>query len=293
MSELEGPEHPLIEKVEKNVYGHLAWFLLNEMWRENRVIVPGREAAWQEISRVAERKQSQTKANPAAAQRLLARHAVEGVNSILFKEASGGIEIPLEIDTNVFNPDLTKASRLLLSVMRLTDYEGKRFLDAFSGSGVLGIYAAAVGASVVSYDISAAAVACAQKNALHNEVSQNMDIRQGDHTCLQPEEKFDIIAANPPLLPIQANFSEQPLASAVFDPELRATIDFIELLPNHLAQDGRCYLITSSTFDSTGRDMYTLCEQNGLVAQLVTAAPREHEWYRIHEIRRSNNEHSG
>jgi release factor glutamine methyltransferase len=269
---------------EKFVYGHYAWFLLNEMWQEGKAIVPGREPIRRLLSEVAERRQTTTPANPAAAQRLLAQHAAQGTGPTIFKEASGGIEIPLQIDRGVFNPSLTKASRLLLSVARLAERKDRRVLDAFTGSGVLGMYFAAVGAEVVAYDTSASAVACAKKNALYNGVADRFEIRQGDHTCLQEGELFDLVVANPPLLPAVPSKS-QSLASAVFDSGLKATETFIEALPHHLAPEGVCYMITSSAFDQPGRDMYSECEKRGLTPELVIAAPREYEWYRVHEIR--------
>lgn len=132
-----------------------------------------------------------------------------------------------------------------------------------------------------------AAVNCARKNTVLNNVADKITVRQSDRTCLLKDERFDIIAANPPLLPV-SRYEERPLASAVFDPDSHATIEFIKALPDHLTSNGRCYLLTSSTFDRNGRNMYSLSEQNGLTAQLVAAAPRQYEWYRIHQIRLAN-----
>ena len=98
-------------------------------------------------------------------------------------------------------------------------------------------------------------MACAQKNALQNEVADRITVRRGDHTCLGEGELFDVIIANPPLLPAVPS-EDQPLASAVFDPELGATEAFVGALPSHLARDGLCYLITSSAFDRPGRDIH-------------------------------------
>jgi tRNA1(Val) A37 N6-methylase TrmN6 len=283
MSEVRKQESNAQDFAEKFVYGRYAWFLLTEMWQQGRVIVPGRESIRQLLSNVAERRQTTVPVNPTAAQRLLANHATSGALSTTFTDPSGGIEIPLEIDPNVFNPNLTKASRLLLSVARLAGRGDSRVLDAFTGSGVLGMHFASIGADVVAYDTSEAAVACARKNAFNNQLADKLSVRQGDHTCLHEGELFDLIVANPPLLPCTPP-EDQPLASAVFDPGLSATESFIEALPSHLAPAGLCYVITSSTFDRPGRDMYTECEKNNLTSQLVMAAPREHEWYRIHEI---------
>lgn len=270
---------------DRYVTERMAWTLLMEMWQTGQIVVPGQERAWEYVGRLAEPRSAPRKAtNPAAAQRLLDRHAEAGASFIEFEEPTGGIIIPLEIDEGVFNPELTKATRLLLSVVRLAEFKGKRMLDAFCGSGVMGLYAAWAGAEVVAYDTSAAAVACARKNAQTNELGGKITVRQGDVSCLEEGDQFDIIAANPPLLP-ETPSSDQPLSSAVFDTGLYATIEFIRALPAHLAPGGRCYLLTSSAFDQADRDLYTVCDQYALSPRLVAAAPRDYEWYRIHEIR--------
>ncbi len=277
----EGNRDP--EFIRKLVGGTAAFEMLKEMWTLGKIIVPEQEDAWRVISHLAERRQS-APANPEAARKLLAQHAMQESDAIVYKDPTGELEVDLSVDGDVFNPQLTKASGLLLTIIRMAELKDKRFLDAFAGTGLMGIYAAWAGAEVVAYDTAEAAVRCAEKNAFDNELADHIAVRHGDYTVLQVGERFDVITANPPLLSVMPS-QDRPLESAVFDAEQHATVDFIGALPDHLTPDGRCYLLSSSTFDQAGRDIYTVSKQNRLAARLVVAMPREYEWYRVHEIR--------
>ena len=187
----------------------------------------------------------------------------------------------LRVDRGVFCPTLTHASPLLLQAI---DFQpGERVLDVFSGSGAFGINAALHGArSVVTIDIALAAVGCTRKNARRNRVRRTVDARLGTmRQCLAPLEQFDLILANPPLLP---GIPTTDLAAAVFDPGLQATIDFIGALPAHLAAGGRCYLLTSSVIERYGYDVDQLCIAQGLTSEVVLKADASYECYRVHKI---------
>ena len=113
----------------------------------------------------------------------------------------GGAE--LEIDEGVFCPTLTSASPFLLeAINKDMGGPGDRVLDAFAGSGAFGVIAARHGAEVVTVDTSLGAVICTAKNADRNRVAERVDARHGTiQTTLSASEKFDLIIANPPLLP--------------------------------------------------------------------------------------------
>lgn len=75
-----------------------------------------------------------------------------------------------------------------------------RVLDFGSGSGILAIVAAGLGAEVVAVDLNPSAVALTAANAKLNGVQ--IDAREGD--CFSPigdSEKFDLILANTPSVP--------------------------------------------------------------------------------------------
>ena len=192
----------------------------------------------------------------------------------------GGAE--LEIDEGVFCPTLTNASPFLLTALRVKP--GERVLDAFSGSAAFGVHAALCGADVVAFDTSDLAVRCATKNALLNNVAGNVDVRLGTlNQVVAPDEKFDLIIANPPLIPGEPS---DALDAALFDAGLQATVDLIVSLPTHLSRKGRCYLLTSDVIDRNGYtcNISQLCRQSGLKMSIVAQLHRDYESYRVHKI---------
>ena len=77
---------------------------------------------------------------------------------------------------------------------------GASVLDVFTGSGVLGVSAALLGArAVMATDISWRAVLNARMNALLNGVQ--LRARRGDLFAPVAEERFDLVLANPPYVP--------------------------------------------------------------------------------------------
>src|ERR1700735_229191 len=183
----------------------------------------------------------------------------------------------LEIDEGVFCPELTKTSPWLLELLNFQS--GQRVLDVFAGSGAFGINAALHGARAILVDISPLASACATKNSTLNHVDDRVTIRQGTlGDCLGRDETFDLIVANPPLLP-----GPQPdeLYRAIFDPALGATVDFIRRARRHLNPQGSCYLLTSDVIERYGYDIDRLCVENDLYPSLVDKRDVGYETYRV------------
>jgi methylase of polypeptide subunit release factors len=186
----------------------------------------------------------------------------------------------LQIDAGVFCPTLTNTSRMLLAAMDVQP--GERVLDVFAGSGALAINAALSGAMTVAVDIDPVAATCARKNSALNGVAERVDVRQGTmDSSLLDLECFDLVVANPPLLPGQ---SQGPLGLALFDPELGATLAFIDGLKQVLAPASRCYFLTSDVMERYGYDTEWLCLENGLEASIVAEADFGYEIYRVYKI---------
>ncbi|WP_328524068.1 methyltransferase [Kribbella sp. NBC_00359] len=188
----------------------------------------------------------------------------------------------LVIAEGVFCPTLTRVSPLLQREVEYRSHE--RVLDAFTGSGAFAIEAALHGSSdVVAFDNELVSVRCARQNAIRNGVERVVDVRYGTaEEVLAVDESFDLVIANPPLLP---GDSRGPLRGAIFDPGLRATTDFVRRLPTFLAESGRCYLVTSDVLDRASVDLDRMCTKHGMVATLQTKDEYEHETYRVHLIR--------
>jgi release factor glutamine methyltransferase len=92
-------------------------------------------------------------------------------------------------------------SLLLIDTLEQTELaQGRRVLDLCTGSGVIAIAAAALGAaSVTAFDICPRAVRCSRGNATHAGVE--VDIREGSFSGALDYAPFDVIVSNPPYVP--------------------------------------------------------------------------------------------
>jgi release factor glutamine methyltransferase len=105
------------------------------------------------------------------------------------------------VDENVYEP----AEDSFLFAENLAVDEGERVLDMGTGSGLLGVVAAAKGARVVTVDVNPYAVRCARDNAALNNVRGNMAFLRSDlFTAFSEAAKFDLILFNAPYLPTES-----------------------------------------------------------------------------------------
>lgn len=104
--------------------------------------------------------------------------------------------IGLQIPPKVFHPGFFSSTKLLLQYISKEHLNNKTFLELGAGSGLLSIYAAKKGASVVATDISAISIECITANAEENKVEiQTILSNLFDNI---PRQKFDFILINPP-----------------------------------------------------------------------------------------------
>ncbi len=95
------------------------------------------------------------------------------------------------------------ATRSLLAQLPLGDNNGmpQRALDLGTGCGIVALSLARAGVTeVVATDISARAIEMARANALLNEIDIVIDFRLGDLFSPVAQERFDLIASNPPFV---------------------------------------------------------------------------------------------
>jgi release factor glutamine methyltransferase len=105
-------------------------------------------------------------------------------------------DIQLTIPPAVFHPGFFFTTKVLLNYIRQLPLKGKSFLEPGCGSGLISIYAAKRQARVTSTDINATAIEFLKTNAQHNGV--DLTIIESDLFQHIPEQRFDIIAINPP-----------------------------------------------------------------------------------------------
>ncbi len=86
---------------------------------------------------------------------------------------------------------------------RLETRAGGAALDLCAGPGIQALVAAARGMRVVAVEINPVAASLAMVNRALNGVAEQVEVRIGDlWGCVGAIERFDLVAANPPLLPI-------------------------------------------------------------------------------------------
>jgi release factor glutamine methyltransferase len=108
-----------------------------------------------------------------------------------------------EVDPAVLIPRPDTETLIERALERLPPESDARVLDLCTGSGAIAVTLAAErpGLRVTATDISAAALALAQKNALRHGVLSRIDFVQGDlFAALAEPALFELIVANPPYI---------------------------------------------------------------------------------------------
>ncbi|MGI9309606.1 MAG: 50S ribosomal protein L11 methyltransferase [Gammaproteobacteria bacterium] len=167
---------------------------------------------------------------------------------VTFKSSKLGAEI--DILPGVFNP--YEAERTVLVIMENNRelFEGKRVMEIGTGSGIISLYAAKLGAAkVVATDINPAAIKTATQNAAKLGFADIMEPRLvtlddiSAYAVIGEDESFDVIISNPPYaLDLDASGND-----AVTDTgELGFSI--VRGLKQHLNPDGTVILWCNSLF---------------------------------------------
>ncbi|MBO0865327.1 MAG: methyltransferase [Mycobacterium sp.] len=181
---------------------------------------------------------------------------------------------PLAAD-GVYPPQ--QDSQLLINAMeRSALVPGRRVLDLCTGSGVVAIAAAELGAaSVTAFDICPRAVRCSRGNAVHAGV--DVDVREGSWTRALNYAPFDVIVANPPYVPTPpvSNTNVIPHAagpSRAWDGGVdgRRVLDPLCESASSLLEDGGSMLLVQSEFAGVKRSLESL-RSTGLNAQVVAS----------------------
>jgi len=124
---------------------------------------------------------------------------------------------------------------------------GTTALDLCTGSGVIGVAAALLGASVTAVDVSRRALLSAWLNARVNGV--RVRPRRGDLFGAVEGERFDLVVANPPYLPAATDELPSDGAERAWDAgrDGRAFLDRIcAAAPEHLRPGGSLLVLHSS-----------------------------------------------
>lgn len=190
--------------------------------------------------------------------------------------------LKLKVSPDVFNPAYTKVSGLLAENIKVN--RGDKVLDMFCGTGVLGLLASRLAIKIVGIDINPLAIDCATANALSMGVSHKVDLRVGDlWEAVKTHERFDLIIANPPLLPINPT---SLLEMAVADsPKMTLMTRFVGGCHKYLSPGGRVLMTFSNAcktvFQNPLQHITFLARNAGLETSVVAEMDVGYEIYRV------------
>jgi len=119
--------------------------------------------------------------------------------------------------------------------------------DIGTGSGVLAAVLARRGITkIVATDQDPRALACARENIKRLGHARQVEVVAAD---LFPPGRADIVVCNPPWLPARA---AAPIEHAVYDPDSRMLLGFLNGLAEHLTPDGEGWLVLSDFAEHLG-----------------------------------------
>ena len=123
----------------------------------------------------------------------------------------------------------------------------KLAFDIGTGTGVLAAVLAKRGVKhVIATDQDPRALACARQNMARLGLAGRVEVVEAD---LFPPGRAPLIVCNPPWLPARAN---SPLEHAIYDPESRMLLGFLNGLAAHLEPGGEGWLILSDLAEHLG-----------------------------------------
>lgn len=135
---------------------------------------------------------------------------------------------------------------LLGCVLARDALAGRTVLDVCTGTGILGLTAARLGARATAVDLSRRAVTCAKLNARLNRL--DLEVLRGDLFAPVQGRRFDVIVSNPPYIPAPSGNKPRGEARA-WDagPDGREFLDRLcDRAADQLAPGGRILLVHSS-----------------------------------------------
>ncbi len=116
-----------------------------------------------------------------------------------------GVCFDIYSDASVFGDGTHETTQNLLKFLRQQELKGRDIIDLGTGTGILSVYAAKRGASVLAVDINSTALEWARKNFKRNDVQVKAEIND---KLQYIDRKADVIVSNlPPAEQVEAMYT--------------------------------------------------------------------------------------
>lgn len=190
----------------------------------------------------------------------------------------GPLEILVKPPVLIPRPETEEWCAQLVATLTRFKEEKLTILDMCTGSGCIGLWLAHAlpNSTVYAVDIADHALALAQENAAHNNIKNIHFLRSNLFDIFSPDQKFDLIVANPPyidprvwhdLSPSVRNWEDRGALVAQQE-GLEILMHIIHQSPSYLSsknpltQEGIASLVLEIGYDQ-GRAVMQLCKDRG------------------------------
>ena len=169
--------------------------------------------------------------------------------------------ITVDINAEIFPPQFTISTKILLDFIKPIDLNKKTFLELGCGSGIISLFAASKGANVIASDINKVAVDTLKTASKKNDIP--LQVVYSDFFENLPKQHFDYIIINPPYYPKTPQNTKE---HAWFCGEnFEYFIKLFKELPEYLAPN--TWMILSE--DCEIEHIQQLAAKNGLSFELI------------------------
>ena len=154
-------------------------------------------------------------------------------------------KIKVQVHPNVFPPQLTLSTKILLDFIAPLDLRQKTFLELGCGSGIISLFATKKGAITTSTDINQTALNYLKKSAHKNHLA--LEIINSDLFNSLTKRTFEYIVINPPYYPKTPKNIKEKAWFCGEDFEYFRKL--FKQIPNHITKNTSIYMILSEDCD--------------------------------------------